>query len=144
MNFKEQYKATFSEIHPSEDIVERLCEVKNMKGNTVKMTKNKKKFMALIAAAIFAATSAVAVSAGTGALDDTLDNLHMYIDGKEVSASDYIEHDDGAVENQESGGSYEVSVDLPEGSHEVSIDGYAVNVIYDDVETKLPPEDKAK
>lgn len=91
MNFKEQYKAAFSEIHASEDIVERLCEVKDMKGNTIKITKSKKKFMALLATAIFVATSAVAVNAG--ALNGAFDNIRLYINGKEVSASDYVNGD---------------------------------------------------
>lgn len=126
MNFKEQYKAAFSEIHASEDIVERLCEVKDMKDHTLKITKSKKKFMALLAAAIFAATSAVAVSAG--ALNGAFDNIRMYINGQEVSASDYV--NGGKIQL---GDNEEFTIELSNLADDVS--GYDVSVyITNDIE----------
>lgn len=98
MNFKEQYKSTFSEIHASGETITRICEVTRMKGingNKARAAKSKKVFISLLAAAVFAATSAVAVSAG--AMDDVFGNIHMYINGEEVSASDYIAQDTDSV-----------------------------------------------
>lgn len=126
MNFKEQYKAAFSEIHASEDIVERLCEVKDMKGNTIKITKSKKKFMALLAAAIFVATSAAAVSAG--ALNGALDNIRMYINGKEVSASDYVNVDKKQIGDDQTF-TYELS-ELPDDANiEISVEEDGVSAV---------------
>ena len=89
MNFREQYKSTFSEIHASEELKEKLMEAKKMEGNKIKITKNKKKITAILIAAALAATSAVAVSAGE--LGDVFHNLRLFINGKEVSASDYVD-----------------------------------------------------
>lgn len=130
MNFKEQYKAAFSEIHASEEIVEKLCEVKDMKDHTIKITKNKKKFMALLAAAIFTATSAIAVSAG--ALNGAFDNIRMSINGQEVSASDYVngdkiqlgENEEVIIEVTNLPDAEEVTIevtDLPEDASGVSV-----------------------
>lgn len=128
MNFKEQYKSAFSEIHASEETISRICEVTTMKGineNKAIAAKSKKIFISLLAAAIFTATSAVAVSAG--ALDDVFGNIRMYINGEEVSASDYINQDNNFV--------LEID-DLPEDSSTVVMtteqdaDGkYSYNII---------------
>ncbi len=98
MNFKEQYRSAFSEIQASEETITRICEVTMMKGineSKARAAKSKKIFISMLAAAIFTATSAVAVSAG--AMDDMFGNIRMYINGEEVSASDYIAADTDSV-----------------------------------------------
>ena len=96
MNFKEQYRATFSEIHASEEMKKKCFNVKNKEGKAIQLTKNKKKIMAILAAAALAAASAVAVNAAeadSGVLGSAWKNLRMYINGTEVSASDYVDGD---------------------------------------------------
>ena len=96
MNFKEQYRATFSEIHASEEMKKKCFNVKNKEGKAIQLTKNKKKVMAILAAAALAAASAVAVNAAeadSGVLGSAWKNLKMYINGTEVSASDYVDGD---------------------------------------------------
>lgn len=90
MNFKEQYKSTFSEIHASEELKKKLLEANEMEGKKLKITKNKKKITAILIAAALAVTSAVVVSAGE--LNDAFKNFRLFINGKEVSASDYIDN----------------------------------------------------
>ena len=100
MNFKEQYRSAFSEIQASEETITRICEVTMMKGineSKARAAKSKKIFISMLAAAIFTATSAVAVSAG--AMDDMFGNIRMYINGEEVSASDYIAADTVKIED---------------------------------------------
>lgn len=137
MNFKEQYKSAFSEIHASEETISRICEVTTMKGineNKAIAAKSKKIFISLLAAAIFTATSAVAVSAG--ALDDVFGNICMYINGEEVSASDYINQDNYfALDEGDNTITFKID-DLPEDSSTVVItteqgaDGtYSSNII---------------
>ena len=96
MNFKEQYRATFSEIHASEELKKKCINAKNKEGKVIPLTKNKKKVMAILAAAVLAATSAVVVNAAeadSGVLGSAWKNLKMYINGTEVSASDYADGD---------------------------------------------------
>lgn len=121
MNFKEQYKSTFSEIHASEKMKQKLLsEAKDMKGNTIKMTKGKKKITALLIAAALAATSAVAVNAG--ALNEAVENIKLFINGEEVSASDYL-NDDGLKVTTEDGGEFVFyNIDLPEGVEDAKIE----------------------
>lgn len=136
MNFKEQYKATFSEIHASEELTQKLLEAKNMEGKTIKITKGKKKIMAILIAAALAVTSAVAVSAA--ALNDSLlDNIKMYINGKEVSASDYF--DDGSIklvseDDDENVYVFEMN-DLPEDLEDVEIEMHLDELDDDGVRT---------
>lgn len=95
MNFKEQYKSTFSQIHASEELMKKLLEAKEMESKRVKITKNKKKITAMLIAAALAVTSAVAVSAGE--LNDAFQNFRVFVNGKEVSTSDYVSNDDSKL-----------------------------------------------
>lgn len=131
MNFKSQYKSTFSEIHASEEIIERICEVNDMVLiNKTNSGKNKKIFMTLLAAAAFAAISAVSVSAG--AADEISNAFRLFINGKEVSASDYVVY------------SSESNIDGKESENYVIVfnqdgDGIKTEVIYAELETGDEP-----
>lgn len=141
MNFKEQYKSTFSEIHASETITRKLPEVKNMEGKTTRLTKGSKKMMAILVAAALAATSAVVVSAAAlgGA---ALDHIKLFVNGKEVSASDYIDghdvkltYDDGEINlflpQSEEDDEFEIRVEQDENEEE-RICSTTVTIISDD------------
>lgn len=123
MNFKEQYKSTFSEIHASEKMKQKLLsEAKDMKGNTIKMTKGKKKITALLIAAALAATSAVVVNAG--ALNEAVENVKLFINGEEVSASDYITEDGLKVTTEDGDEFVFYNIDLPEGVENAKFEMY--------------------
>ena len=141
MNFKEQYKATFSEIRASETITRKLPEVKNMEGKTTRLTKGSKKMMAILVAAALAATSAVVVSAAAlgGA---ALDHIKLFVNGKEVSASDYMDghdvkltYDDGEINlflpQSEEDDEFEIRVEQDENEEE-RICSTTVTIISDD------------
>lgn len=127
MNFKEQYKATFSEIRASETITRKLPEVKNMEGKTTRLTKGSKKMMAILVAAALAATSAVVVSAAAlgGA---ALDHIKLFVNGKEVSASDYIDGHDVKLTYDDDG---EINLYLPQSEED---DEFEIRVEQDENE----------
>lgn len=141
MNFKEQYKSTFSEIRASETITRKIPEVKNMEGKTTRLTKGSKKMMAILVAAALAATFAVVVSAAAlgGA---ALDHIKLFVNGKEVSASDYMDghdvkltYDDGEINlflpQSEEDDEFEIRVEQDENEEE-RICSTTVTIISDD------------
>lgn len=116
MNFKEQYQSTFSQLHVSETMTKKILEAKEMERNKRNITKSKKKFMAILAAAILTAGCGAAVSAS--AVNGTLESIKMYINGKEVSASDYMDNGTLKVEGKDDEYYFEFNYspdEIPEG-----------------------------
>lgn len=88
MNFKEEYRSTFSQIHASEALQQKMMEATEMEGKTMSLTKRKKIIISILIAAALVVGSAVAVSAG--ALNQTVEHIKLFINGEEVSASAYL------------------------------------------------------
>ena len=88
MNFKEEYRSTFSQIHASEALQQKMMEATEMEGKTMSLTKRKKIIISILIAAALVVGSAIAVSAG--ALNQAVEHIKLFINGEEVSASDYL------------------------------------------------------
>lgn len=111
MNFKEEYRSTFSEIHASETLRRNIMEATEMEINKKRFAKNKKIIISVLVAAALAAGSAVAVSAG--AWHQAVEKIRLFINGQEVSASDYINKD--GIELVGEDGEFQIELnDLPE------------------------------
>lgn len=142
MNFKEQYQATFSEIHASEEMKQKvLQEAKEMEGKTVKITKGKKIIISILAAAALAVTSAVAVSAG--ALNEAVENIKLFINGEEVSASDYISEDGKRIYKKDGSEFVFYNIELPEGVEDAEIEMYLDEIDEDAYSSSVAVTDDA-
>ncbi len=122
MNFKEEYRSTFSQIHASEALQQKIMEATEMENKTMNLTKSKKVIISILAAAALAVGSALAVSAG--ALNEAVENIRLFINGEEVSASDYLSEDGVKVITEDGGEFIIYNFDLPDGAESAEIEMY--------------------
>ena len=122
MNFKEEYRSTFSQIHASEALQQKIMEATEMENKTMNLTKSKKVIISILAAAALAVGSALAVSAG--ALNEAVENIRLFINGEEVSASDYLSEDGVKVITEDGGEFIIYNFDLLDGAESAEIEMY--------------------
>lgn len=122
MNFKEEYRSTFSQIQASEALQQKIMEATEMENKTMNLTKSKKIIISILAAAALAVGSALAVSAG--ALNEAVVNIKLFINGEEVSASDYFSEDGVKVITEDGGEFICYNFDLPEGAESAEFEMY--------------------